>query len=93
MTALCGHDYCERTRCAVDPWHGVTRSTCVALAVIAHGSCPQCGAPTIDQWSGQEPLFWWRGAGGVERRQKRVCTGGCGWRLITAHTTTNPRRP
>lgn len=66
------------------------RSGSRALVVISPHRCPACGYVIDTEAVGQPALFLHSGYGATEQTTRRHCHG-CGWSMVAAIDSLNPR--
>lgn len=62
-----------------------------ALVPISPNRCPSCGFVTDTTAIGQLSLFLHGGYGATEETTRRYCHG-CGWSMVAAVNSRNPRQ-
>ena len=62
-----------------------------ALVPISPHLCPACGFALDSCAVGQLSLFFHGGYGATEETTRRYCHG-CGWSMVAAVNSTNPRQ-
>lgn len=63
----------------------------MTLVALDPDLCPACGEAVVPLTWSQPALFFHGGYGATETVNVRLC--GCGWHLVAAVTSDNPRTP